>query len=350
MSGSTPLRHWLLLQAIAAGNGEATIPSLREQFQLGDKMLRRDLELLRKVGFPILERTGKNGRKSYSLDDSAVPPMQLCYDEALALYIYSAPSLDGAGLGDAAGRALAKIESALGGKVRRFLEKMRPRIHRSRSGGDYAAKKHLMEEIRFAIDENRKTLITYRSNRSTEPVTYYICPYFLHEHRDSWYIIGLSDQHGEIRTWKVDRLEDAEASPVAFQRPKDFDPQEYLAGGIGVFTGKDRTLVRIRFTPEAARYAGERKMNPSQKMQFNADGSAICEMRLGSLTEVKAWIMSFGASAEVLAPPGLRQENRGLIEAPSQRQVNEAPPAEPSAVKNRGLIEAWRDTGDSSMS
>lgn len=310
MSGSAPLRQWLILQAIAAANGSATIQSLREQFQIGDKMLRRDLELLRKAGFPISENTGKNGRKLYSLAAGALPPMQFCFDEALALALCKdyAESLDGAGLGDPARKAFAKIESALGKSALRFLEKMRPRIHRTRSGGDYTSKKSMMETIQAAIDDCKMVFITYRSSRSTEPVTYDISPYALHEHRDSWYVIGLSGFHGEIRTWKVDRLEHVEPTNMRFPRPRDFDLKEYLSGGIGVFTGKNRTLVRIRFAKDAARYVAERKMNPSQKVHFNSDGSAICEMRLGSLTEVKSWIMSFGAAAEVLAPPRLRQE------------------------------------------
>ncbi len=77
-----------------------------------------------------------------------------------------------------------------------------------------------------------------------------------------------------------------------------------------------RRTVRIRFAASAARYVQEKRMHASQQTELQTDGSAVVEFRLSNTTEVKAWVLSFGAAAEVLEPEELRDElQRTLIEA-----------------------------------
>lgn len=64
----------------------------------------------------------------------------------------------------------------------------------------------LLRLIVLGVEDSKATFVTYRSARSTEPVTYDIHPYGLVEHRGTLYVVGYSCHHEEIRTWKVDRM------------------------------------------------------------------------------------------------------------------------------------------------
>lgn len=84
-SHSALLRQWLILKTLAAEGRQATIKTLVEQAGKSEKTIRRDLALLRKVGFPIVETSGDFGRKTFALENGELPRLDLCYDEALAL-------------------------------------------------------------------------------------------------------------------------------------------------------------------------------------------------------------------------------------------------------------------------
>ncbi len=75
------------MQAIATGQGEATIKSLVASTGMSEKTIRRDVATLRQVGFPIEERLGEFNRKAFSLAVSDAPQVQYGYEEALALYL-----------------------------------------------------------------------------------------------------------------------------------------------------------------------------------------------------------------------------------------------------------------------
>ncbi|MFO7902982.1 MAG: WYL domain-containing protein [Pirellulaceae bacterium] len=143
---------------------------------------------------------------------------------------------------------------------------------------------------------------------ATEPVTYDMYPYGLTYHRGSLYLIGWAPEHEEIRHWKVDRIEDAELTPVPFNRPKDFDLDEHLSQSFGVFSGKGQVHVKVRFSPSVSRYVTESQWHGSQQLTPQKDGSLIAEFDLDHTEEIKRWLLSFGRHATVLEPTALSRD------------------------------------------
>lgn len=311
MGSTSPLfRQWSLMQAIANGRGEATIKSLVASTGMSEKTIRRDVATLRQVGFPIEERLGEFNRKTFSLAVSDAPHIQFGYDEALALYLCrrSAVGFSGTFVDHSLAGAFRKIEASLGRQAAKYVETMLARIGSTQVAHDYAAQAELLDRLFIAIEEDRAVFLTYRSQRATEPVTYDVYPYRLVDHRGSLYLFGFSPDHGESRTWKVDRMTDVGLTEIRFQRPDDSQIREQLAGSFGIFAGQGNVHVRIRFATSAARYVNEKRMHPSQQVELQADGTALVEFRLSNTTEVKSWVLSFGSSAEVLEPEELRNE------------------------------------------
>lgn len=309
-ASSKLMRQWRLLQIIAAASGMATIKSLVADTGMSEKTLRRDVALLRKVGFPVEETVGEFGRKTFTLDGQSLPRLDLLYDEGLALcYCRSAiQPLAGTYLAESLQNAFRKIEASLGQRAAKYVARMAPRLHRTHVSGDYARQAELIDQLLIAIDDAKATFITYQSARSSEALSYPVEPYGLVEHRGSFYLVGHSQQHDEVRHWKVDRIEAVDVTEVRFQRPADFDLAKHLAGSFGIYHGRQPIRVRVRLNPSAARYVREKRMHASQRLRREAGGSAIVQWTVSSLVEVRSFVLSFGSAAEVLEPEELRVE------------------------------------------
>ncbi|HEV3344815.1 MAG TPA: WYL domain-containing protein [Pirellulales bacterium] len=318
---STLLRQWIVLRAIAASGGKATIKALVGQTGKSEKTIRRDVSLLQRVGFPIVETTGDFGRKTFTVDATGLPRADLRYDEALALFFCrrAVRPLAGTFFWESADAAFRKIKAGLGERVAAYVDRMLGRVYQTHVGGAYADKAELIDRLLLGIEECRSTFITYHSSRSSEPLTYPIWPYGMVDHRGSLYVVGHSEQHDEVRHWKIDRVEDVDVTRVPFQRPADFDVEAHLAGSLGIYHGKGTVRVRARFTAAAARYIREKRMHASQRVTQERDGSAIAEWTLSSTVEAKSFLLSFGSAAEVLEPAELRTEIAGEIEALAEK-------------------------------
>ena len=72
---------------------------------------------------------------------------------------------------------------------------------------------------------------------------------------------------------------------TGFRRPPNFSISKHLGDSFGVFKGKARHRVRIRFDAFASRLVAERHWHPSQKIQRLPDGEIELSMTLGSLEE-----------------------------------------------------------------
>src|SRR5262245_54171086 len=99
------LRLLTLLQSRPTWGG----PELAERLEITPRTLRRDVERLRNLGYPVEGTTGLAG--GYALGpDAALPPLSLDEDEATAVFLglHAAAGSGVTGASTAAMRALAK--------------------------------------------------------------------------------------------------------------------------------------------------------------------------------------------------------------------------------------------------
>jgi predicted DNA-binding transcriptional regulator YafY len=102
---------------------------------------------------------------------------------------------------------------------------------------------------------------------------------------------------------------------LRFCRPADFSITDHLGESLSVFRGEDRQKVRIRFDEFAARLVSERRWHDSQKLRPLAGGGLEITMELGSLEEIRRWVLSWGAHAEVVEPAALKKQIRAAAQA-----------------------------------
>jgi proteasome accessory factor B len=315
------LRQWILLRMLSVRHHGVSLRELADETRVGQKTIRRDLQTLSSVGFPLSEIRAEHGRKLWKLDGgNGLPHLSFTYTEALSLYLgrqFLEP-LAGTYLWDGAQSAFVKIRGALAEPARQYLAKLAAAFHQTSAGaGDYADKAEILDALMIGIEDRKFTTIAYQSAQATEPASTCVYPYGLINHRSRLYLVAFAPEHGEVRHYKVDRISEVELQDLRFIRPPSFNLQEHLSGSFGVYQGKGKPVrIRVRFvTPSVVRYIEESRWHPSQQLRRQRDGSLHAEFELDDTEEIKKWILSFGPSAVVLEPQSLRDDMAATLAA-----------------------------------
>jgi predicted DNA-binding transcriptional regulator YafY len=312
-------RHWNLLRMLGTRRLGVAVRELARELGVADRTIRRDLDFLRRMGVPLEERTGDHGRKTWRLGDAwSKPPLHFDFEEAAALFLgrQLMESMAGTPLWDAANRAWRKIRGTLGETASNYLDRFSRLFHCTEAGHrDYASKAAILESLSIAIEDFKAVHITYRSDRATESATRDVYPLrMIRHHNGALYLVAFAPEHDGYRTYKVDRIEAAEVSPIVFQRHRDFDAAAFLERSLGIYDGDGDVTVAIRFLPAAARHAQESRWHKGAVFTPQRDGGAILRLRLSSTVEIKSRVLAYGGAAVVLEPESLRNEIAAELE------------------------------------
>jgi proteasome accessory factor B len=145
--------------------------------------------------------------------------------------------------------------------------------------------------------------------------------------RRSWYVVGRSSLHREVRTFNVGRIEKLEPLDERYRLPHGFSLQRYLRNAWHLIPepGPDAEIV-VRFQPLVAGNVAEVVWHPTQRLVWNADGSLDFHATVSGVQEVSWWVLGYGDQAEALAPAALREliaqksERMAAIYAPHRKQ------------------------------
>lgn len=138
-------------------------------------------------------------------------------------------------------------------------------------------------------------------------------PYHLACIQNQWYCFGHDINRREMRTFVLARMRLAEGTGQTFPKPKRFSLKDHLKDSLGVFSGKGKHNIRIRFDKFAAQLIRERIWHPSQSIQELTGDELEFRLTLSSLNEIEPWILSWGAHAKVTGPKELVQKIRSTI-------------------------------------
>jgi hypothetical protein len=119
-----------------------------------------------------------------------------------------------------------------------------------------------------------------------------------------------------------------------------FDAKEYLHHTWGIIKG-DIVPVKLIFARSVARYIRDRLWHPTQKIRDLSDGRLEMSLRVADTLEVRRFILGYGAQAEVVEPPSLREALRREIAAAADlltpRRMPPAAMAPPRKARKAGV-------------
>jgi predicted DNA-binding transcriptional regulator YafY len=151
--------------------------------------------------------------------------------------------------------------------------------------------------------------MSYKALHEKEPEERIIEPYFIEPAAagHSSYVIAYCHRTKSQRTFKIERIEDIEATSEPYVIPPDFDANEFLGSSWGIVVKGEVKTIRLRFDPEIARIMEETIWHHSQVLEPQNDSSVIMTLRVTNTVELYSWILGWGEKVEVLEPVELRQ-------------------------------------------
>lgn len=269
----------------------------------------RDIEALRAAGVPV---AFDEERDRYSIPGTYfLPPINFTPDEALSLVALATEMgrSDRLPFYEPAQRAARKLEDSLPAALRQELKQIARAIHiQPMPVSPLAAKHEFYQQLVDARARRRVVRIDYDSLTEWEVIRTKLRPYQLLFSRHSWYVIGRSTLHGEVRTFNLSRITSLEMLEEKFVLPRGFSLQRHLKNAWQLIPGDgadDR--VAIQFKPLVARNVSEVIWHKTQRLEFQPDGSLIFRAQVSGLQEIMWWILGYGDQAEVLEPTELRE-------------------------------------------
>lgn len=172
---------------------------------------------------------------------------------------------------------------------------------------DVPSAREFLPKVLEAMREFSKIRFTYAGfNRSRAERDILFQPYFLKRYKQRWYMLGVKEKNGEIRTYALDRIKELLILNEKFQLPEGLTPGDYFDDIIGITSSKAPTrTVKLRTTTSQAKYLRALPLHHSQQEEVHDDYS-IFTYRLKLNYELTHEILSLGSEVTVLDPPELR--------------------------------------------
>jgi len=262
-------------------------------------------------------------------------PVRLTLPEALSLVLALRAIEGGAAGGPAFSPALdglrRKIAEILAPEEARSLREAESRIVAPRGPGAAAAAR--LQVLREAMGRTRKVRIDYFSHHRGVLSERVIQPWGVVENGGDWYCVAWDSVRRDGVMFRVDRIRRVEVLDEGYEVPEAFDAARWRSREVFRPRG-DEPLVRVRFSPELARFV--REESDPRELEELADGGVVRRLRSSSIQFVVLLVLRHAPHAEVLDPPEARRAVAEACRALLGPERNgAAPPPRPAPAAPR---------------
>jgi predicted DNA-binding transcriptional regulator YafY len=317
MRNAEVIRQWKILKTVEAGRHNTT-QTLAKDHGVTERTIRRDIEALQEAGFPLYDDR-EDGRRVWRLVEGYKQKLTQSFSLAELAALYFGKNLlsylGGAPFAQDLESAFAKIREALPARSLPYLARVQDLFAaRPEPRKDYSRKKDVIAGLVDATLHERQVKVAYYSFNSRKTKAYTLDPYRLVYYHGGLYLYARAHEHGEVRTFAVERIERIEVLEATFEVPKGFNVSEYARGAFGI-AGGPAVAVVLEVDAAVAAYVRERVWHESQELEERPDGSLVLRMKVTPGFELKSWIKGFLPHVRVVEPATLRQELSAEIEA-----------------------------------
>ncbi len=310
------LRLLSLLQARRDWPGD----TLADRLEVSPRTIRRDVDRLRDLGYPVLATRGPDG--GYRLDaGTELPPLLFDDDQAIAVAVaLQTATTSVAGIEEASLRALATVRQVMPARLRHRIDALRVTAV-PRDGNRPRVESDALLAIGTAVRAREVLRFDYtapgpdgsagdgagaaggapiRPPRRVEP-------HHLVTWGGRWYLVAWDLERKDWRTFRVDRM-----SPRSGAGPR-FTPRELPAADVAEYIStsfqRHQWPCRGTFVLEAPAAQVARWVSADTIVEEVGDGGAgRCRVTHGSWswTALAAWMAMFEVDAHVEGPEELR--------------------------------------------
>jgi predicted DNA-binding transcriptional regulator YafY len=301
-----------LLELLSLLQGRRDWPGteLADRLEVSNRTIRRDIERLRQLGYPVESLTGPGG--GYRLrSGSAMPPLLLDDDESIAIAVGLRTAAGGsvAGIEETAVRALVKLEQVLPAHLRRRVGALGSATFTLPVGGPTVDPQYLTV-IAAACRDSECLRFGYRSRDGADSRRE-VEPHSVVNHGRRWYLVAWDRRRDDWRTFRIDRLTKPASTGVRFM------PRKLPAKDAAAYVERSITGAPNRFEALVTLHAAAEEITsrvPSYWGAIEPVDAHTCEYRTGDddLGWLALRIAMLGVDFEVHEPPELVEHLRAL--------------------------------------
>lgn len=283
-------------------------PELATRLEVSPRTLRRDVDRLRELGYPVDASRGVDG--GYQLAAGAsLPPLVVDDDEAVALAVglRTAAQSGIAGIEDASVRALAKVVQVMPSRLRRRVDALRTSTVAGAIRQGPTVDAEVLTVVAQACRDEERLDFAYvardgeRTDRRVEPHT-------LVSVERRWYLVAYDLGRFDWRSFRLDRLADPHPTGQRF-RPREL-PADDAAAFVTASLGAAAEMLAI----EAIVHAPLDQVQTAIGRWATAEALDAATTRIHLSADSAEWAL-FGLAAvdapfEVLAPPDVVERAR----------------------------------------
>ena len=208
-----------------------TGPELAARLGVTTRSIRRDVERLRGLGYPVRAAQGIGG--GYQLGrGKALPPLLLDDAEAVAVAVSLRLAAGGtvSGASEAALRTLAKLDQVMPPRLRGEVRALHDATH-TLDGGEATVDGEALLRLARAVRDTVRVRFGYEardgtaSARTVEPVG-------LVATGRRWYLMAYDVDRDDWRTFRLDRMQGVEPTTWRFRPREHEDPRDYVARSV----------------------------------------------------------------------------------------------------------------------
>ncbi|MFB9831202.1 helix-turn-helix transcriptional regulator [Actinoallomurus acaciae] len=253
---SRPTARVLALLEILQAGGVHTVASLAERLSVDARTVRRYIDHLVDLDVPVESVRGRYG--GYRLAPGyRMPPLMLTDDEALAALL-GLMTVRRTGLTTtsavAADTATAKLRRVLPRPLGRRLAALLATTRFTAPADDAVTGpggRVLLTLAEAAWDRNPVEMrYNARGERRSRRTVH---PYGLVAHSGRWYVAGADSISGEVRTFRVDRIEHLRVLSGTFDQPEGFDAAAHVLTGLARTPWAHEVTLRVQATLDRIR-------------------------------------------------------------------------------------------------
>ncbi|MGA3188656.1 MAG: YafY family protein [Bryobacteraceae bacterium] len=285
---------------------------LSDRLEVTPRTLRRDVDKLRSLGYPVAAAAGTGG--GYQLGAGAtLPPLLLDNDEAVAVAVGLRTAASGTvtGIEEASVRALAKLQQVLPARLRRKITALHSFIEPMVNAGP-TVDAETLTMIAGACRDYEKLRFKYHSRDGTASERE-AEPHRLVHTGHRWYLAAWDEGRNDWRTFRVDRIQPGLATGSRFRPRKapDGDFAAYVSRSVSYERHLHRALIVLHASAEVAR-----ERMPAWAGTLEAIDGHRCMLQTGahSLDSLAVYLALIGFDFEVREPPELVERIRWLAE------------------------------------
>ncbi len=210
---------------------------LAERLDVSLRTLRRDVDRLRELGYPVAAQRGVDGGYQLSAG-AALPPLVLDDDEAVAIAVglMAAAHSDVSGAAESAVRALAKVVHVMPARLRRRADALRAMTETGPSmwaAGESAIDPDALTLVAQACRDSERLRFHYTAAGGASAMRH-VEPHRLVSLGRRWYLVAYDLERHDWRSFRLDRLRGSERSGARFapRRLPAEDAASFVRAGI----------------------------------------------------------------------------------------------------------------------